>query len=118
VPIHVRRLAAVASEVAHISFDGALDVASAAIARLALADLLTAHPGCVIHVDLSELKFLDSTALGMFLSVRKQAIAAGGDLRLLNLQDSVMQVLALTGVDTILCDTDKPTMAELIRRAT
>jgi HptB-dependent secretion and biofilm anti anti-sigma factor len=46
-----------------------------------------------IHVDMGEVSYLDSSALGMLLMVRDKARAAGKSVSLANTRGSVRQVL-------------------------
>ena len=52
-----------------------------------------------ITVDLSETTFIDSSGLGALVALQKAAAARQGELRLLNPQPSVQQILALTRLD-------------------
>jgi len=56
--------------------------------------------GCKdITVDLSETSFIDSSGLGALVALQKAAAARKGELRLLNPQPSVQQILELTRLD-------------------
>lgn len=46
-----------------------------------------------IHIDLAEVSYLDSSALGMLLTVRDKARRAGKTVSLINTRGSVRQVL-------------------------
>jgi len=52
-----------------------------------------------ITVDLSETIFIDSSGLGALVALQKAAAARQGELRLLNPQPSVQQILELTRLD-------------------
>ncbi|MGH9291387.1 MAG: STAS domain-containing protein [Acidimicrobiales bacterium] len=76
---------------------GEIDVSTAPELRDRL--LRTAHDGhSTVVVDLSEVTFLDSTALGVLVSGLKRFRAAGGDLRLVVTGRSVSKVLEITGL--------------------
>lgn len=52
----------------------------------------------VVVVDLSQVTFLDSTALGVLVSALKRFREGDGDLRLVVATGSVTKVLAITGL--------------------
>lgn len=57
-------------------------------------DKALAQPGVsAIHVDMGEVSYLDSSALGMLLMVRDKARASGKAVSLANTRGSVRQVL-------------------------
>ena len=51
-------------------------------------------------VDLSDLGYLDSTGLSVFVTVQKRANAAGIDFRLSNPNASVRRLFQITALDT------------------
>jgi anti-sigma B factor antagonist len=51
-----------------------------------------------VTVDLTEVSFLDSTGLSVLIGALKRCQGAGGELRLLAPQPSVMRVLEITGL--------------------
>jgi anti-sigma B factor antagonist len=55
-----------------------------------------------IDIDLSETVFMDSCGLGALVSLRKSAANRQGNLRLLNPQPPIRQILELTRMDRIL----------------
>lgn len=50
-----------------------------------------------IILDCSEMDFISSSGLRLFLSLRKATIAAGGDVTIKGVNDNVKQVFAITG---------------------
>ncbi|WP_322815158.1 WecB/TagA/CpsF family glycosyltransferase [Chloroflexus sp.] len=50
-------------------------------------------------LDLSQTKFLDSSALGALVALARQARAKGGDLFLLNVQEPILRILDLLKLD-------------------
>jgi anti-anti-sigma factor len=48
-----------------------------------------------VDVDLGEVAYLDSSALGMLLMLRDKAKSAGREVRLVNARGSVRQVLEI-----------------------
>jgi anti-sigma B factor antagonist len=58
------------------------------------------HPDVV--VDLEEVRFLTSTALGKLLALQKRVRAAGGRLRVTGVTDSVYEVFRVTRLHEVL----------------
>jgi anti-sigma B factor antagonist len=69
----------------------------AEISRLADAD----H-GRDIHIDLGNIEFLTSSALGQLLSIHKKFRSLGGRLTLGNIQPLVREVFSVTCLDQVI----------------
>lgn len=54
-----------------------------------------------IHLDLSDMKYIDSTGIGILIELRKAAMGKNLDMILINPQKNVIKLLQLTGVDQI-----------------
>lgn len=54
-----------------------------------------------IAADLSQVSYLDSSALGIFVSTLKSAKSRGGDLRLAGLAGVVMDVFTMTRLSSV-----------------
>ena len=54
-----------------------------------------------LKIDLTELNYLDSTGLGIFVSVLKKAKTNGKDIYLLNLKENIKKLFKITGLDKI-----------------
>jgi len=80
-----------------LSVRGEIDVSTAPELRDRLLSVAQEGYSTVV-VDLSEVTFLDSTALGVLVSGLKRFRAAGGDLRLVVTGRSVTKVLEITGL--------------------
>lgn len=80
---------------------GDVDVATVAEARTAFEQATADNPGDVF-VDLTDVSFVDSTGLGMFIGWHKTTQAAGRHLRLECVPSRVGRMLRLTGLDQIL----------------
>ncbi len=65
-----------------------------------------------IAADLSQVNYLDSSALGVLVSTLKSANSRGGDLRLSGLNDMVMDVFRITRLSSIF--QIHPTIAEAL----
>lgn len=80
-----------------LSVRGEIDVSTAPELRDRLLGVAQEGHSTVV-VDLSEVTFLDSTALGVLVSGLKRFRAAGGNLRLVVTGRSVSKVLEITGL--------------------
>jgi anti-sigma B factor antagonist len=80
-----------------VAVRGEIDVATAPELRNRLLEASQAGHSTVV-VDLSEVSFLDSTALGVLVGSLKRLRAAGGDLPLVVTGRSVTKVLEITGL--------------------
>jgi RNA polymerase sigma-B factor len=76
---------------------GELDLASSPRLRTALEAVLTG-PGRNLVVDVSRVRFLDCTAVGMLLEVRRQADQARCTLRVTGASGLPLEVLEIAGV--------------------
>jgi RNA polymerase sigma-70 factor (sigma-B/F/G subfamily) len=85
---------------------GEIDLASAPRMQRALARALAASGEVV--VDVSQVRFLDCTAVGTLLRVHRQAAAAGGRLRVAGARGVVLEVLEVAGVAKRLGVYDQP----------
>ncbi|MBM3320682.1 MAG: STAS domain-containing protein [Candidatus Eisenbacteria bacterium] len=54
-----------------------------------------------VVLDLSELEFVDSSGLGVFVRIMKEARARGGDVRLAGAANEVRKVLELTRLNRV-----------------
>jgi anti-sigma B factor antagonist len=75
---------------------GELDLYNADEVRGALADALAAQPTRIV-VDMAEVEFVDSTALGVLIEARSKL--GRSDLRLASLQGETMRALHVSGLD-------------------
>lgn len=80
---------------------GSLDFASAPEVRSHLLEVCASPPEAVV-VDCSELRFIDSTGIGLFVAAFRRLDAAGARFLLANVDGTVGKTLRLTGVDQFL----------------
>jgi anti-sigma B factor antagonist len=80
-----------------VELEGELDLAVAPMLRQRLESLL-ASGATTIAVDLLDVTFLDSTALGVLVGALKQCQRAGGDLHLVVTEPRILKVLEITGL--------------------
>ena len=79
-----------------VTLAGELDLYNAEEVRAAIAGALEPSPRCLV-IDLAEVEFMDSTALGVLVEAR--AIAGAGGLRLAAPQLATRRTLQVSGLD-------------------
>ena len=84
-----------------ITIDGELDHATAGDLRATLAALPLAA-GQELVLDLTELRFCDSSGLAVFLSARGRADASGATIALTGVPAHTARLLRLTGLEGVL----------------
>jgi anti-sigma B factor antagonist len=72
-----------------------------AVAR-GLDRLIEGRGACRLRLNLEQVRYLTSTALGRFVALHKRLSAAGGQLTLLNVAEPVYELFALTRLDEVL----------------
>ena len=75
---------------------GRLDTVVSPEVANALAPLQDAASGTII-IDCSEMSYISSSGLRIFLGIRKNAAAKGGRVIIRHLPDSIRQVFMMTG---------------------
>ncbi|GAA0431683.1 anti-sigma factor antagonist RsbV [Lentibacillus halophilus] len=79
---------------------GEIDAYTAPQLKEALVPLTTSE-GHQVIVDLEDVGYMDSTGLGIFISALKSAKEHNSSIRLKNLQDRVLRLFQITGLDDI-----------------
>ena len=82
-----------------VSLSGELDLSSAPALREVLAATFEDDRPRRIILDLSDLIYLDSTGLSIFVTAHKRATAAGMEFCLVNPNSSVGQLFKITALD-------------------
>ncbi|WP_433316733.1 STAS domain-containing protein [Micromonospora chersina] len=85
---------------------GELDISSTDELRGLLSDTIRETP--VVDVDLTDLTFMDSTALSVLIGAHQEAASAGGSLTVHNPAGHVRRVLDVTCVLPLLGPHDEP----------
>lgn len=83
-----------------LRIEGTLDAASAPDLRPTL-DALVAEGRTAIVVDLSMLELIDSSGVGVIVSLYKRVKALGGDVRIVGVRDQPLAILRLLRMDRI-----------------
>lgn len=96
-----------------LALDGELDSSNSDGVRAEFERLLA--PTCQAVVDLTSVRFIDSSGLGALIGGIRRLREVGGDVTLAGARPSVARVLRMTGVDRLvaLVDTEAEA-AELI----
>jgi len=79
-----------------IALKGRLDTAAAQSCADQLEQLCLIGPKA-LTINCAELEYVASSGLRILLTLRKKMMAQGGTIRLVNVNDEVMQVLKMTG---------------------
>jgi anti-sigma B factor antagonist len=82
-----------------IHADGDLDVYTAPELREEVDDAMSRAARVVI--DLTDVHFIDSTALGVLVAAHQKARSSSGDLRLIVQDPFVLKILKITGFDSV-----------------
>ncbi len=82
-----------------IMLSGDLDLATAPELRNALQEALTERPNLVLNM--SDLRFLDSTGIGVLVRIHKKTSAVGGVLAFAEVPSNVVKILEVTCLDRI-----------------
>lgn len=70
---------------------------------------LTEQEGAEVVVDLTEVSYIDSTGLGIFIGALKSAENHNAALRLTGLNDRVKRLFTITGLDEVITIDDENT---------
>jgi anti-sigma B factor antagonist len=93
------------TRVATVALRGEIDVLTVDQVRVALTGALATHPAELV-VDLTDLRFIDSTGLGALIAGFQRARDAGVPFRLAHPTPAVRQILVLSGLLEVVQLTD------------
>jgi anti-sigma B factor antagonist len=96
-----------------VALAGELDLYSADAFRGALDDALEDGATRLV-IDLSEVDFIDSVALGVLANAMKRLRAAGGGLAVISGNQQIVRVFEITGLDRLVVIA--PTLSEALER--
>jgi anti-anti-sigma factor len=85
-------------EAVRVALGGELDISSALLFDEELKRIEDQDAPRLLLLDLTELKFMDSTGLRLILNAHFRAVKAGRHLRILLGSDSIKRIFKLTGV--------------------
>ncbi|WP_100374539.1 STAS domain-containing protein [Bacillus sp. FJAT-45037] len=84
-----------------VSVTGEIDAYTAPKLREALTPLAQQENKRIV-VEMSNVQYIDSTGLGIFVGILKLADANGGSLVLTGVTDRVYRLFAITGLDEVI----------------
>ncbi|UJL47051.1 STAS domain-containing protein [Virgibacillus sp. NKC19-16] len=84
-----------------VSLSGEVDAYTAPELKAKLLPL-TSQQGHTVNVDLEDVTYMDSTGLGVFISALKSTKEHESQLKLINIQDRVLRLFKITGLDEIM----------------
>src|SRR4051812_18140957 len=85
----------------YVSLSGELDTASVGPALEVIKGAIAASTRQILTINLADVTFADSSALGMLLDVKRRAEAAGHELLLTNVPQQLVRVLEITKLDDV-----------------
>ena len=77
-------------------FDGRLDTPAAIKAQQEMSPLME-KADKVITIDCTQLEYISSSGLRLFLALRKETAAKGGKVVIQNINDEIKKVFMMTG---------------------
>ena len=85
-----------------LTLSGELDAYDAPALRAAFADAVSGLDGGAVVLDLSDVTFLDSTALGTIVGLLRRVREGGGELRVVLPETEARRIFELTALDRAL----------------
>lgn len=79
---------------------GEIDIYTAAEFKKQLNVVIDENPGD-LHIDCSELQYIDSTGLGVLIGALKRMKEQDRDIYLTNLKPNIRKLFSITGLDKI-----------------
>lgn len=84
----------------HISLEGEMDIYNAPQLKEKLHRLIEQHPGDFI-LDCKNLKYIDSTGLGVLISALRRVKEYNGTMSIIHLKPYIHKIFIITGLDKI-----------------
>lgn len=84
-----------------VNVAGEIDIYTAPELKAQLLPL-TKKEGKIISVDLTDVNYMDSTGIGVFISALKSTKEHGSKIQLVNLQDRILRLFKITGLTEIM----------------
>ena len=81
--------------------EGEIDAYTAPQLREGL-DAVEVQQGANIEVDLTNVNYIDSTGLGVFVAFYKRVQREGGDVRLVGLSERIKRLFEITGLSELM----------------
>jgi len=90
-----------AKDLTTLHLAGEIDIYTAPKLKEAMLPLMD-QQNHTVEVDLEDVDYMDSTGIGTFVSALKASKLNNCHLRLINLQDRVLRLFSITGLDEIM----------------
>jgi anti-sigma B factor antagonist len=90
-----------AADIATITADGEVDLATVNTLRSALTEAMQ-QGATHVTLDLDKVTYIDSSGLGTLIGAHKRLAAAGGTLRVRCSQARTLRLFSITGLDRVL----------------
>ena len=84
-----------------IKLSGEIDIVNADVFKKDATEILERENKDLVF-DCADLDFVDSTALGAFVAVQKQAEARGLSMKLKNVKPRIQKLFTITAVDSLI----------------
>ena len=84
-----------------IKLSGEIDIVNADVFKKDATEILERENKDLVF-DCADLDFVDSTALGAFVAVQKQASARGLSMKLKNVKPRIQKLFTITAVDSLI----------------
>ncbi|HHW70158.1 MAG TPA: STAS domain-containing protein [Clostridiales bacterium] len=83
-----------------VKLEGEIDIYNAPELKEALTNLIDEKQGDII-IDCEDLKYIDSTGLGVLISILKKVKEYDGVIKITNLKPYINKIFTITGLDKI-----------------
>lgn len=80
---------------------GSLTVMNAPDLRMGLLDAIKANKPKVLALNLAEVDFVDSSALGVFVEARRQMTASEGSVTFTNVNDDIRGLMRIMNLESV-----------------
>lgn len=84
-----------------VFIEGEIDAFTAPVLRAQL-DLIKILEGLTIELNLSELRYMDSTGLGVFVAFYKKVIKENAHIKLVHLSSRITRLFEITGLSELM----------------
>lgn len=98
--LKIRHLYSERSERWEVKLMGELDIETSAVLKERLGEILEEKMASII-INAEDLEYIDSTGLGMLISVIKTLKTSGKELVIVSPKDSVLKLFRITGLDKV-----------------
>lgn len=80
---------------------GSLTVMNAPDLRVGLLEAIKANKPKVLALNLAEVDFVDSSALGVFVEARRQMVAGDGNVTFTNVNEDILGLMRIMNLESV-----------------